>query len=636
MTQPASDSPFQGIADPVFATAFRDFLSDHVEDAVKAIRPSAQAGLVLRVYRDGVTFPVGPPWDSAGGGTWTPPEGPGNPAQVYYADVRLDTGDTIKARCGAEIPFCRTATFYDPASPAGETAKYMVASDGIYHKTMLDENGKSVPDPNTAFGPPSVAPRVLIEGTAGAYRIVEIIRGLTEFNNPVLNDPLIINGNATYIYDESNAVEAFLPVSDEYAVNHEGHIGCFATSGLIEVTYSSPLFGISKWQFHVSSTGESWRMVRPSFQNQAFHYVGGPSGPAELVLQIWCKEKTYFPGDPSPRYWVYLHVGHRTSTDILEYPATLDQQESPRIVVRSVGGDLALLKIDNVVDDITVIPPTGALTVKYKQHDLNDQLGDGVMGMTPGPVSSTEALKKTLNGGGIVTFSRTGLLKWTQRFIVMTSKNAYQGAPYYEITMPVNFSIPVYGGPEDPGVASSVFVDSNGVSLQTWEGLYYRLPLDSTDTSSDPNGFVIVRYFGFQVIPDTWILLAFRNADASSADIMLGNGREVDSWKTMTTTPTVGPNGSLPPQYKKESGVVYLRGGFSMNNTVGTGWIMENMFPVGFRPSQSAVLPTTKTSGGVASFARTDANASGQLIFRNSFVTNDQLFLDGISFPAGA
>lgn len=102
-----------------------------------------------------------------------------------------------------------------------------------------------------------------------------------------------------------------------------------------------------------------------------------------------------------------------------------------------------------------------------------------------------------LTGGGTITFSASGRLKWTNRFISIS-----RGLSYQSMNMPaVGVVITGVGG-----VANDT-VTSEGILLNSWHSLYY---VPSTDT------YRIVYYVANLVpayIPLDWILIAQHNAD---------------------------------------------------------------------------------------------------------------------------
>jgi hypothetical protein len=102
-----------------------------------------------------------------------------------------------------------------------------------------------------------------------------------------------------------------------------------------------------------------------------------------------------------------------------------------------------------------------------------------------------------LTGGGIITFSASGRLKWTNRFISIS-----RGSSYQNIDMPaVGTVITGIGG------AANDTVTSEGILVNSWHSLYY---VPSTNTLR------IVHYsvaLSPAYIPSDWLLIAQHNAD---------------------------------------------------------------------------------------------------------------------------
>src|SRR5215216_7678316 len=93
------------------AIAMRDYLDQLVVNVVDRIRPAPKTGTVLTITKSGATFNTGNTSDPEG----PHPVLPGNPDQLFYAQVLLDTGEIVPARVADNIPVARQASIYDPS-----------------------------------------------------------------------------------------------------------------------------------------------------------------------------------------------------------------------------------------------------------------------------------------------------------------------------------------------------------------------------------------------------------------------------------------------------------------------------------------------------------------------------------------
>ena len=93
------------------ATKMRDVLTNLVKKIINTERPAPQYGTVVSVEKQGASWNVG---------DLMPPEGPGNPAQAWYASVAVDTGEIVSARIADVIPVARNASLYDPDNDSVE------------------------------------------------------------------------------------------------------------------------------------------------------------------------------------------------------------------------------------------------------------------------------------------------------------------------------------------------------------------------------------------------------------------------------------------------------------------------------------------------------------------------------------
>ena len=111
--------------------------------------------------------------------------------------------------------------------------------------------------------------------------------------------------------------------------------------------------------------------------------------------------------------------------------------------------------------------------------------------------------------------------------------------------------------------------------------------------------------------------------------VLAGKARSASEWTALPLSNLWVPYpGFSTPLYKKENGIVYIKGlvkdgTITLNTTIAT-------LPVGHRPSETMVLATVQ---GGNTFARIDITNTG-LIRTGAVTSNSFLSLDGISFPA--
>ena len=242
---------------------------------------------------------------------------------------------------------------------------------------------------------------------------------------------------------------------------------------------------------------------------------------------------------------------------------------------------------------------------------------------TPGSspfLADMHHLQLTFSGGGTpqgVFVGSAVYFKWTARFIIMTAKSLWCPSGYFDINMPpVGTEIQLVGANStDAGPQATVVVDSNGINMQGWYGLYYCPPFDTS--VSTPGNFVLVNYGGWFDIPQHWILIAKRHTDSPDAQLMLGNGQDVPVWRPFVpNVPGAVVTPSYPPMFCKMNNIVYLAGGLTASSGgVVYGAVSTNgSIPVGFRPYRRFIGPAlyTPNAGGYIS-RRLDVANNGNI-----------------------
>lgn len=177
------------------------------------------------------------------------------------------------------------------------------------------------------------------------------------------------------------------------------------------------------------------------------------------------------------------------------------------IFTRSSGLYEATLRNDGANDRLTA--------VDFRVS--NDLTVDGNLNVNDLDIrSQVSSLRANVNvsGGGIITYSSTGYLKWSYRFIVISNGygDHFSTNGYYDINCPTSGTITGVGG------ASNKTATSDGIPLSTWEALYYILPIGSNNASVSAN-FRVCRYTSSVDVPANWLLLAVRNADTSNSQV---------------------------------------------------------------------------------------------------------------------
>lgn len=249
----------------------------------------------------------------------------------------------------------------------------------------------------------------------------------------------------------------------------------------------------------------------------------------------------------------------------------------------------------------------------------------------------------TLTGGGAVTYiTSLGILKWSERFIVMGLGRSYLAeSGYFDIPVPLGgVQIPVYT--KDGSFTTETV--AGGIWFNGWDALYYELPWGGWNNTGTEANFRIVSYSGtgsFQV-PSHWILIAQRNTEDGFATIRLGTGETIADANLLSLNANwvaLG-GGWASPQWRPVQGnMVTLEG--LVKTTVarasGSSHVIANI-PEAFRPGVPHMY-TVKTTTG---FGRVDVAINGDVRLEQTALTvpptspaNEWVSLDGIIFKRG-
>lgn len=125
-------------------------------------------------------------------------------------------------------------------------------------------------------------------------------------------------------------------------------------------------------------------------------------------------------------------------------------------------------------------------------------------------LSVMESLRanRNLTGGGTITVSAGGSVKWSTRFIVIANGRGahFSTTGYYDIICPTSGTITGVGG------SSNTTATADGIPIGSWEALYYIMPIGSAQTSLAAN-FRVALYTADVEIPSDWLLICVRNGD---------------------------------------------------------------------------------------------------------------------------
>jgi hypothetical protein len=121
--------------------------------------------------------------------------------------------------------------------------------------------------------------------------------------------------------------------------------------------------------------------------------------------------------------------------------------------------------------------------------------------------------QRTLNGGGIVTWTGAAVL-WNQRVIAIPVENTEMGsAGYFDITCPTSGTVVYYNS---VNVTTTLTCTAAGIPLAAWEALYYEVT-EGQGSASDQTRFRVVNYQNSTWRPSAgWILLASVNGDGTN------------------------------------------------------------------------------------------------------------------------
>jgi len=241
-----------------------------------------------------------------------------------------------------------------------------------------------------------------------------------------------------------------------------------------------------------------------------------------------------------------------------------------------------------------------------------------------------------LSGGGAVSYTSGGVLRWTARFLVIgTGRSPLIPGGFLQIPVPVGgVSIPVYGNAS----VTSVTTQAGGIPLGNYQALYYDLPWGAGSGDFSENRFRIVDQSSansIQGVPSHWVLIAVHNNDSMVKQVRIGTGITVPIKQTVTlNSPFVAHgSGTHTPGFVRADDRVFLEG--TMRNDGGSatsGGAVAFNLPAGFRPGSTCTFINLAVNS--LQFVRIDVQANGNVILQAGVNAGGIVALDGISFRA--
>lgn len=239
-----------------------------------------------------------------------------------------------------------------------------------------------------------------------------------------------------------------------------------------------------------------------------------------------------------------------------------------------------------------------------------------------------------LAGGGTKTVSSSGAVSWSARFLASSFGRGATLATggYFDIQMPPNGTvIPAFGG------ATSKTVSGGVIPLSSWDILWYELPFGS-GVSSVPGNFRVTGNSGNFVVPNNWILIAFRNNDSGRVEWATGEAMAMDTqqgggWAYIPAASSAFPSTGTAPQFRVIGDTVYLRGRtWRTSGTDTTGYTL----PTHARPVTGTVNLICRYSGSSSQVLQVAIATNGNIVFSSSLANGDSttnwVSMDNISY----
>lgn len=139
-------------------------------------------------------------------------------------------------------------------------------------------------------------------------------------------------------------------------------------------------------------------------------------------------------------------------------------------------------------------------------------------GMSVIPTRFFDRLEKTLTGWWIIRTYWDNTFSWSDRFITLPNSrwpSELSTSWYYDIYQPASWtSVPWFGW------AATRNFTAKWIVLNWREWLFYEIPITSSGNTSLATNFRIVSYVADFTIPDNWIWIAIKSADALSESVI--------------------------------------------------------------------------------------------------------------------
>jgi hypothetical protein len=299
------------------------------------------------------------------------------------------------------------------------------------------------------------------------------------------------------------------------------------------------------------------------------------------------------------------------------------------------------IRLDGDTTALPMTPENLAGSVGVGSRVLVQFLGRRVLVVALGAGNGStymEHAREVLRGGGVRLCNTTGV-SWSARLIAINAgRSILTPSGYHQIDMPADGTV-ITRHSNSAGTTSTVA--GGFIPVQTWEALYYDLPLSGFSTS-DSSRFHLVGYNATPTfeVPDNWVFIVGRTAtasvDAGSVPYKWFDGREQD----VDNSPTLGNGwanyglGYKNATYRKDNGFVTVEGLVKSGtfSTGSTGTIFT--LPAGYLPGAQHIFNQMSDVG----HARVDVLTTGEVRAMAAYNggSNNWVSLAGIRFRAVA
>ena len=233
-----------------------------------------------------------------------------------------------------------------------------------------------------------------------------------------------------------------------------------------------------------------------------------------------------------------------------------------------------------------------------------------------------------LSGGGTRTVTSTAIA-WSQRFLGLGfGRDATTlTSGYFDVVMPPDGTvIPGLAGAANQTVSGGLIPFVNAVAL------YYIPPFGGSGGGSFPANFRLVGWTADYSVPNSWVMVAVRNADTGI--VQWSDGQTDSGWVTLSLNAGFSVPSGWNPQVRRLNDYVSFRGYVtgSAGFTYGSYTTICNV-PALYRPTQplgfSVGFNTTASVGAIS--VQTDGSFQAWL----SATTAAWVTFSAVSYPVG-